>query len=203
MKKTLLVDIGRVLLDFHFEKSLVQLWAGQDVSQEWMADRMLALWPDRDRFERGEMSVMEFVRRAQEVLACGRSDQELIEIWRDIFSPIERMWNLMEEVRELGVRLVLFSNTNALHCPWIFEKYPKFALFEDAILSYEVGAMKPALGMYQLAIERYGQEGGEIGYVDDIKENVEMGEKMGFVCHQYDQRQHDQFEHWLQKWLKR
>ena len=93
--------------------------------------------------------------------------------------------------------MILFSNTNAIHCPWLFETYPEFSLFDGAVLSFETGFLKPRSEIYQYAVETYGLVADSTLYIDDLAPNIATGRQFGFHCMQYDLRDHAAFERWL------
>lgn len=191
---TFLYDIGRVLLDFDFESALARLLPPDCPDP---AARMTRLLERKDAFEAGEVEADAYVRWALEVLGSEASPAEFRDTWQRIFTPNEPMWDCVRRLSAAGHRLILFSNTNAIHCPWIFETYPEFALFDDAVLSFEVGAIKPHPPIYHHAIEVHGLEPERTLYIDDLPENIATGREFGFHCHPYDLRDHAAFERWL------
>jgi putative hydrolase of the HAD superfamily len=107
------------------------------------------------------------------------------------------MWKNVRQLAADGHRLILFSNTNAIHCPWVFEAYPEFSLFSGAVLSFETGFIKPEPPIYQHAIDAHGLVPAETLYIDDLPQNIATGREFGFQCHTYDLRDHASFEKWL------
>ncbi|MES2477047.1 MAG: HAD family phosphatase [Verrucomicrobiota bacterium] len=196
---TFLYDIGRVLLDFDFESSLKRLFPdGVDDPDARMA-RMI---DRKDAFEAGQIDVPSYVSWALETMGSPASPEEFAAAWQQIFTPNEPMWSRVRQLAADGHRLILFSNTNAIHCPWIFETYPEFSLFPEAVLSYETGFIKPQPEIYQYAIDTYGLIPAETLYIDDLPPNIAAGREFGFRCFQYDLHDHAAFEQWLAENLK-
>ena len=195
-----LFDIGRVLLDFHFENSLARLLPDGTAD----ADQRLALLLDRkDDFESGRIHQDEYIPWAIERLGSPIDADGFIHAWRDIFTPVDPMWRTVERLAADGHRLILFSNTNSIHCPWIFENYDVFRHFPEAVLSYEVNAMKPDDAIYEHAVARHGLKPAETLYIDDLAANCETGRRFGFRTWQYDLNDHPAFEAWLAAELAR
>jgi putative hydrolase of the HAD superfamily len=191
---TFLFDIGRVLLDFDFESSLRRLLpAGADDA----GGRMERLLERRDEFESGAVDPDEYIGRALELLGSDAGPDEFRDAWRNIFTPVKPMWERVGRLSAAGHRLILFSNTNAIHCPWIFEAFPQFSLFHDAVLSYQVGSVKPHAPIYEHAIRTCGLVPEETLYIDDLPDNIATGRRFGFQCHTYDLKHHEAFEDWL------
>lgn len=191
---TFLFDIGRVLLDFHFEKSLATLLP-PDTSDA--VERMMVLLEKKDEFESGLITNEVYIPWAIERLGGVIEEERFIHAWRNIFTPVEPMWRVVESLSAAGHRLILFSNTNAIHCPWIFETYGIFRHFPEAVLSYETKSIKPEESIYRYAIEKYGLNPAETLYIDDLGPNIETGKRLGFRSFQYDLNDHPAFERWL------
>jgi putative hydrolase of the HAD superfamily len=196
---TFLFDIGRVLLDFSFEPSLARLFHN-DISD--YSERMEKMLERKDDFEAGRIPADEYVAWAIGVIGSKVTPEEFNEAWRQIFTPNEPMWDCVRKLAADGHRLILFSNTNGIHCPWMFGEYPQFSVFKEAVLSFETGFVKPEPEIYQWAIEKHQLIPEEIFYIDDLPQNIATGIEFGFTCHQYDLKDHAAFESWLAKNLK-
>lgn len=189
-----LYDIGRVLLDFDFESSLSRLLPEDCADPRARLERLLER---KDEFETGRIGTDEYIEWALGVLGSEAGADRFRDAWRGIFTPNEPMWKCVRKLAARGHRLILFSNINSIHSPWIFENYPEFSLFDAAVLSYEVGAIKPHAEIYQHALDKHGLDPGSTLYIDDLPENIAAGRAHGLHCWQYDLRDHASFEKWL------
>ncbi len=193
-----LFDIGKVLLDFDFESSLSKFLPANHPNPTAALDKLLAR---KDEFEAGKVNTEDYTRWALETLDSDVSPETFHHAWCNIFTPNQPMWDAAKKLRAAGHRLILFSNTNALHCPWVFEAFPEFSLFHGAVLSYEVGAIKPQPEIYQHAIEKFSLTPENTLYIDDLPANIATGQEFGFQTHQYHLTNHAAFEHWLSQKL--
>jgi len=191
-----LFDIGRVLLDFNFEKSLHTLLPPDAPNPSGTDPRLAHLLERKDELETGRIDGAEYTRWAAQVLGCDHA--AFTTAFREVFTPIAPMWDTVRKLKADGHRLILFSNTNDLHCPWVFRRFPDFDLFDAAVLSFEVGSMKPAREIYHHATSRFRLTPQRTLYIDDLPENIATGRQLGFRCHQYDLHDHCAFEQWLQ-----
>jgi HAD superfamily hydrolase (TIGR01509 family) len=191
---TFLFDIGRVLLDFDFQPSMSRLFPAGIADP---AARMNRLIEHKDEFETGRIGVDAYIAWALEVLGSTATTEEFIDAWQQIFTPNEPMWQRVRQLAADGHRLILFSNTNAIHCPWVFEEYPEFSLFHDAVLSFKTGFIKPQPEIYHHAIGSHRLVPAETLYIDDLAPNIATGRELGFRCWQYDLNDHAAFESWL------
>ncbi len=196
---TFLFDIGRVLLDFDFETSLTRLFPS---GTQDPGGRLARLLDRKDEFEAGLIHLDDYTTWALEVLGIEAGPSDFHEAWQRIFTPNEPMWKNVRQLAADGHRLILFSNTNAIHCPWIFDEYPEFSLFHAAVLSFEAGSIKPHPEIYQYAIDTHALIPSEVLYIDDLPDNIATGLAFGFRSFQYDLKNHAAFESWLSENLE-
>jgi len=190
---TFLFDIGNVLLKLHFERFDA---AVLPTPSTLMPPEMLSL---KDPYETGAISNDEFIQRSLAILKCSLSTQEFTAAWQNIFSPNTPMWDVVEKLHRSGHRLILFSNTNALHAEKFLADHTIFSLFEHHHFSQDVGAIKPHLEFYQAAIDAYGILPTETIYLDDLPENIATGRDFGFLSFQYDLEDHASCLAWLRE----
>ena len=193
-----LFDIGRVLLDFDFESSLKRLLPDDCTEPR---KRLEPLLERKDEFEAGRVSVEQYTDWALEVMGSDASHEEFHDAWRDIFTPNVPMWQTVHHLLDEGHRLILFSNINGIHVPWIYDEFPDFERFHGAVMSFHTGFVKPHTEIYQHAIREYRLIPSETLYIDDMTENGEAGRAHGFRTWQYDLHDHAAFEVWLDEQL--
>lgn len=183
-----------MLLDFDFKLSLSRLIPPHIQNSTERLDQLLQR---KDVFEAGLISPGNFTDWALKVLGSNATEAQFQQAWRQIFVVNEPMWQCVRKLAMLNHRLILISNINAIHCPWIFKTYPEFSYFEHAILSFEVGFIKPQSEIYQFAITTHELDPPSTFYIDDMPENIAIGKQFGFQCWQYDMNDHQAFEEWL------
>ena len=193
-----LFDIGKVLLDFDFETSLSQLLPPDHAAPHAALAKLLE---KKDDFEAGRISTMDYTDWALDTLESEATPDQFHRAWQEIFTPNLPMWEAVRSLRADGHRLILFSNTNAIHCPYIFDAYPEFSLFHGAVMSFEAGSIKPEPEICRHAIEKYSLNPAETLYIDDLPANIAAGKDFGFIAHPYDLQNHQAFEQWLAKHL--
>lgn len=179
MIRVLFFDIGNVLLPFDPWIPLRRLAGNSPYSPEELGD-LLSRWGRVADFECGRLSSEEFFRETHSYLKLdGLSQEQFVKIWSGIF--LDRMLVRPETLRSLKqkYRLALISNTNPMHFRFAQEKYPALAEFDDAILSFRVGMMKPALSIFEEAVARSGCAPEETFFIDDIEANVRAARSVG------------------------
>jgi len=191
-----LFDIGNVLVQVEFARGLLPLIPR---GAEDPKNRLETLHQKREDFESGRLDRGEFIKWASSRLKFSGSHEEFQQAWNSIFDPIRVMWPVAAFLRSLGLKLVLFSNTNCMHAEWLLEHYEIFEQFDGHVFSHEVGVCKPHPDIYHHAISKYGLKPPETLYIDDLAHNIKTGESLGFRCHQYAIDRHHEFVAWLDR----
>jgi len=136
-------------------------------------------------FETGQISEPEFQRRFEQALDV-RVDPEALRLAAsDIFELNPEMVPLVEQLRRHHIRLLLFSNTCVSHYQHLLDRFPLLRQFDDAVLSFEVGALKPEPPMYEAALSKIGCEPSECFYTDDQEPNVLAGRRFGLDAERF------------------
>lgn len=132
--------------------------------------------------ERGELEVGEFEQRlaatlrdhGHEVAAEGL----VAALFRDL-QPSGGVWDLVRDVRAAGVPTVLVSNS------WGFSGYPRAmleAVFDELVLSGEVGLRKPDRDIFEHAAGLVGATLEASVFIDDAPANVAAAEGYGLTA---------------------
>lgn len=173
-----LFDMGNVLLYFSHEQMCRQI--GELCGRtEGEIRRLLFDSGMEIRFERGEWSEAEFHRRFQEAADVEIDLADFRRAGSDIFQLNRPMPDVLDALKQRGVRLVLLSNVSVSHYEWIREQYDVLDRFDDLVLSFEAGAVKPEPAIFEAALKKIGCRPAECFYTDDIPEYVEIGRRYG------------------------
>ena len=193
MHKAIIFDLGRVLVHFDFERSYREL-AGFCPHKPSEIPKLLAPSGVVERFETGLIEPRPFVEELRTILSLSTDYENFCRVFCGIFTHLLVPDSLIEALAA-RYRLVLLSNTNAIHFPMLRETYPILRHFHHRVLSYEVKAMKPRPAIYHAAVERAGCLPGECFYTDDIPEYVEGARREGIDAVQFQSA--DQLEEQL------
>ncbi len=146
--------------------------------KEWLSRSAPAGTPIH-RLETGELTAEEF----NQVLAArlrteddGPVDPE--GLLGRLFSYMQidaEMLELVQGLRERGLRTALLSNSWGNNYPW--ERIR--GLFEFAVISSEVGLRKPDSRIYRRTLDKLGLAPEQTVFVDDGAPNIEVAEQLG------------------------
>lgn len=177
-------DLGNVLLSFDPQLACNNLANLCGISPE-QAQSFLYDSGIEDQFEHGELSPESFVNAFRRQLPPDGddvADQAMLDAMSDMFQPITSMEGVLQAVRDQGIGVGLLSNTCHAHLDWV--RRQKYAVtdfeFDATILSYEVGAMKPAAAIYQAAEDAVEPPANQILFLDDKPENTEAARQRGW-----------------------
>jgi FMN phosphatase YigB (HAD superfamily) len=171
--KQVIFDLGKVLLDYDFNISYNKL----NISR-----------PDNDlnesaelirSFNSGEITSLELYKIVLNKFQLDINFAEFVDIWCDIFQENPEMINLAREVHHKH-RTFIFSNTDELHFPYIWKKFPALNFFgNNLMLSYKLGAVKPEEESYQRALAEFSLKPEDCLFIDDKLDNIIAAEKSG------------------------
>ncbi|MGQ9635683.1 MAG: HAD family hydrolase [Bryobacteraceae bacterium] len=189
MIRTIIFDLGKVLIPFDWQRGYQRLAAHSPYPPEEIRARIKAANLFED-FERGRIQPEQAAKQISDLLQLdGMSLEQFRELWSAIFLPETILPEPMLAGLHQRHRLLLLSNTDAIHYGWVAEKYPILRHFDGAVLSFEVGSRKPEPAIYEAAIERAGCAPGEIFFTDDLEANVEGARRLGIDAVTFQSRE--------------
>lgn len=186
MIRSLIFDIGNVLLPFNFDKAVSRIQVRCEVSMQCVAER---LEPVKSAYESGRTGRDEFLRETMRILGYRGTVEELTAAWQEIFVENQAMSGIVRSMHG-RMPLYLLSNTNDLHVEYMFRQYPIFRCFTDAVYSHVAGCCKPGREIYEVAERQFGIRPEEVLFIDDLPANVATAQSMGWNAVQYDFRNH-------------
>lgn len=184
MIKTIIFDLGKVIIPFDFKRGYDRMaplcgYAAADIPARIGTCDLVS------RFESGQVEPEDFVKELSTLLELKVDYREFCEIWSSIFLPDTLIPETLLERLKSRHRLVLLSNTNAIHWEMVSDRYPLLRHFDERILSYRVGALKPDPKIYRAAIEAAQCAPEECFFTDDIAAYVEGARQQGIDAVQF------------------
>ena len=148
------------------------------------------------QYEVGKISTNEFLnfyKRKFKYL----SEDDIVEAWNYILKDFPKyrldfIKNLSEENK---YKLILLSNTNALHIDFIkqnvtfFEEFKNY--FDKFYLSHDINLRKPNKTIFNFVLNENRLEPETCLFIDDTKENTDAAARMGFNVWNLDENKED------------
>jgi HAD superfamily hydrolase (TIGR01549 family) len=188
--KNILFDLGGVILDIDYNRpveAFKKLGAAdfEEVFSQQNQAKFL------DQFERGEITPAQFRKHLRPYLPEKVTDAQIDAAWCTILGelPSQRIVQL-KQLRKLGYRLFLLSNTNSIHIRafthYLDETYGKNLfkdLFEKVYYSSQIGLRKPTRKVFDFVMKENGIKASETLFIDDSLQHIEGAQKAGLHTH--------------------
>ena len=180
--KILVFDLGNVLINFDWNRAVNGLKKIDEnidskLPQIFGSDLMIS-------YEKGVISTEEFYRQLMRMLDM-RIDLPLFKkIFSDIFTCNEDLIRLLPQLRK-RYKIYALSNTCEMHIDWIEDNFSFLKNFNELVLSYRVGHMKPEEEIFYEVLKRSNLRPGEHFYIDDNLYFKEVAKGLGFQGHHF------------------
>ena len=188
-KKTLIFDLGGVLIDLHIERSFAALVAlGADASLLTEKDCLINRY--MMQYDRGDITtdeMFDYIASQLPVEQCNDGLRERIaEVWNMMlgeYAPYK--FRRLQELRKQGYRVVMLSNTNDGHWDEIERLFiqtmgePLSDFFDAFYLSYRMHRRKPEPEVFLELLAAEGVAAADCLFFDDSAENCEAARGVG------------------------
>jgi len=188
MIKTIIFDLGKVIIPFHFKRGYDRM-APLCAYQPAQIPERLRSCDLVTRFEEGKMEPEAFVRELSAILELRTTYDEFCGMWSSIFLPDTLIQEDLLVALKPRYRLLLLSNTNAIHFEMVQKTFPLLRHFDHHVVSYRVGALKPSPVIYAEAIKQAKCEPSECFFTDDIPDYVNGARAAGIDAVQFQNQE--------------
>ena len=180
MINTIIFDFGDVFINLDkqaIERELHQLGVNS------ISEDMLEI---AKQYEKGVISTNDFVTSFRTKYPS-ISAAQFKNAWNSIILefPEYRLEFLEHLSTSKRYKLILLSNTNALHIEQVIEnmslyRYERFKnCFDQFYLSHEIQLRKPDTSIYEFVLEENKLQASACIFIDDTKENTEAAAQLG------------------------
>lgn len=184
MIKTVLFDLGNVILPFDLARFAQQLSAYSPLSINEIMER---IGPKDvvDAFESGLMSADDYFQYlCSSCQLDGLSFEEFVPMFNDIFDENQDVIDLIGGLKG-RVHLGLISNTNPIHVEHLRKSFGHLGRFDRIWFSNESGYRKPNPAIYSIALNHFNVKPHESVFIDDMQPNVESARDLGINAIQF------------------
>ncbi len=194
---TVILDLGGVLIDVDYGASAraFQTHGVRDFERSYSKAKQSDVF---DRFETGDLDPPGFRDAVRDMLGMALNDLTIDACWNAMLGaiPAARL-DLVASLRQ-RYRVLLLSNTNAIHVP-AFEAIiardhgiTDFkALFDGAYYSCELGMRKPNADIFHHVLQQHGADPDRTLFIDDSIQHVHGARKAGIQAEHLDLEQED------------
>jgi FMN phosphatase YigB (HAD superfamily) len=136
--------------------------------------------------ETGKISREELIEYAATRLPLPMTPAEVEAAWGSMIGDeMPGMADIVRDMVDMGLRPVFFSDVSEVHLRLVYRKLTFLPLVRGAVVSYEVGAQKPAPAMFEAMERNYCNGGVPTLYVDDRAENIDAGRNRGWFAYHF------------------
>ncbi len=172
-------DLGNVLIPFDYN-ILIEKFNGIEPG---LGNKFIKYYRSnysihRD-FERGFVSEKEFISKMLCVIDNRIDANTFCKYYADIFRENEEVVSLLPVLKN-NYKLFLLSNTDSIHQKYGWQQYDFLKHFDDLILSYKIGAVKPEEKIYRAVEKSSGSIAEEHIFIDDVEVYVKAAKKLGW-----------------------
>lgn len=184
MIRTVVFDIGNVILYFDHEKMVHQLSSTlqvpfSQIKAQLFEEELLV------NFEAGQVTTDELFSTLSKSSPTQPKKEDLLKAYNTIFWPNEPLVPILHSLKRQGKKLLLLSNISEAHFDFIYQTYPALQLFDTAILSYKVRHSKPEAEIYHEVLKAADCLPHECFYTDDILGHVRSAKTLGIDAEQF------------------
>ena len=182
--QAVIFDFGGVLVGMIDDRPRRKLAEQLGVSLSHL-DNLVFFSASAQKASLGEIKVGKHWKAVGEAL--GIDEEAMPQFLQQYWSADNVNWGLLDYIRSLRPRFKVGLLSNAwddlrqtMHNRWNID-----GLFDEMIISAEVGMTKPNPRIFHLVVDRLGVQPGEAVFIDDILTNVEAARREGLVAIQF------------------
>ena len=189
MIKNIVFDLGGVLLDLDFKRSLD---AFSSLGYQRF-DEMFTQYKADDLFknlEIGAISADEFYESLSTIAPVPVTNVSLQKAWNDILVGFRKESLVFLKMLQSKYNLYLLSNTNEIHCQYFNQvlipetgEQALDILFKKIYYSHQIHLRKPGLEIFEFVLNDAGIKAHETLFIDDSPPNLPHAEMVGMKTH--------------------
>lgn len=179
MIKTIIFDFGNIFINLDIEGATAETLKKLDIKE--IPKEVTAI---NALYEQGFITTNEFIEFYIENFPK-LSKEDVVDTWNNLLKnfPKERL-NFLKDLKKLKkYKLILLSNTNALHIDFIKKNvsfYDEFkACFDAFYLSHKIHLSKPNKDIYEFVLNTHSLEASTCLFIDDNKDNINSAQTLG------------------------
>jgi len=178
MIKCVISDLGNVLLNFDIWRFYRKIAESSPYSADQIArivrENLKLLKP----YSTGKISPQQFFEAISQKLQVNTDYDSFFSAYNSVFELNPDVVNSLRKLKS-KYRLVVLSNTDVKHFAFIKQQFPEIFFFDEYVVSYVVGWMKPDPKIYLIALKRAKAKAKECVFIDDLEENIEAAAELG------------------------
>lgn len=176
--KTIFFDVKNVILYFHPQKMLSQIAEYCGIEQS-MIQEMITKENWQEKYERGEIDSRTLFHYLPEKIREDRGFARFGEAISNVFDANASLGPMIKQLKQSNIKLYILSNICEIHFSYAYTHFSAFHLFDDYLLSYEMGAKKPEQKLFDQALKKTNTSPKEALFIEGLEEYTEKARAYG------------------------
>ena len=185
MQKTIILDLGNVLVSVDFKKFHDKLKSVLSFSYTETLKKMDPLMAE---FNKGVINPDNFYKQCCRLLKLNVDYTFFTRAWVEIFGANSELLTFLNKLPKENLQIVLASNTDELHYEYISKKF-QLSFLDKQYLSYENGVIKPDPNFFHQLLKKYDLQAENCIFFDDLSDNVSSAASCGIKALQHTDNQ--------------
>ena len=179
MIRGVIFDLGGVLIDNPASKMRTHISNKLGISEKEYSERSSK---PMNLFQKGLISEDDFWKKVTKGMTDKRESSKSLwkEAIKSTFSPKLEMLDMIEKLRESGLKIGILSNTEVPVIEYLQEI--SFDTYDVQVYSCLEKTNKPERIIYSTITDRMDMKPYELVFIDDTMENIIAGQSMGLHC---------------------
>lgn len=179
MKKTIVFDIGGVLIDWNPRYLYQQIFSDSAEMDYFLREVCSPEWNAQTDVDKS------FLDAIDELVPRFPHYEEQIRVyfprWEEMIKgEFSGTVKILRELKDAGYPVAALSNWSSETFPRIKGQYEFLSWFEPLVISGYIGYKKPDPEPFQILLNEMNLGAGECVFIDDMEENIQEAQRQGF-----------------------
>lgn len=184
MKKTIVFDLGGVLIDWNPRHLYEKIFSDLDEMEYFLKEVCSMDWNshmdvDKSFLDGIDELVPKFPQYEEQIRAYYQRWEEMI------VGEFPGTVKILRELKEAGFPLAALSNWSSETFPRVKDQYEFLSWFNPLVISGYIGYKKPDPEPFQILLHELNLDAGDCVFIDDMEDNIQEARRQGFEAIQF------------------
>jgi len=179
MKKTIVFDLGGVLIDWNRRHLYEKIFSDPDEMDYFLREVCSLEWNSQMDVDKS------FLDAIDELVPKYPQYEEQIRAyfprWEEMIGGVfQGTVNILRELKGGGYSLAALSNWSSETFPLVKDQYEFLSWFSPLVISGQIGYKKPDPEPFQILLHELKLDAGDCVFIDDMEDNIQEARRQGF-----------------------
>jgi len=179
MKKTIVFDLGGVLIDWNRRHLYEKIFSDPDEMDYFLREVCSLEWNSQMDVDKS------FLDAIDELVPKYPQYEEQIRAyfprWEEMIGGVfQGTVNILRELKGGGYSLAALSNWSSETFPLVKDQYEFLSWFSPLVISGQIGYKKPDPEPFQILLHELNLDAGDCVFIDDMEDNIQEARRQGF-----------------------